>query len=74
MPYEDDGIFQLTTQPQIIGYRSRMWSLDDLIRHAKAKGDVGFATGDGAVAVAHGERLSGRIAIPPRLRSTSGWP
>jgi hypothetical protein len=37
MPYEDDGIFQLTTQPQIIGYRSRMWSLDDLIRHAHGR-------------------------------------
>lgn len=38
------GIFQLTTHPHIIGYRSRIWILEELIRHAKAKGDVWFAT------------------------------
>ena len=42
--YQDGGIFQLTTHPHIIGYRSRIWILDELIRHAKAKGDVWFAT------------------------------
>jgi len=42
--YEDGGIFQLTTHPHVIGYRSRIWILDELIRHAKAKGDVWFAT------------------------------
>jgi peptidoglycan/xylan/chitin deacetylase (PgdA/CDA1 family) len=42
--YEEGGIFQLTTHPHIIGYRSRIWILDELIRHAKAKGDVWFAT------------------------------
>ena len=44
MAYVDGGIFQLTTHPHIIGYRSRIWILDELIRHAKAKGDVWFAT------------------------------
>jgi peptidoglycan/xylan/chitin deacetylase (PgdA/CDA1 family) len=42
--YEEGGIFQLTTHPHIIGYRSRIWIIDELIRHAKAKGDVWFAT------------------------------
>ena len=42
--YEDGGIFQLTCHPHIIGYRSRIWIIDELIRHAKAKGDVWFAT------------------------------
>jgi peptidoglycan/xylan/chitin deacetylase (PgdA/CDA1 family) len=42
--YADGGIFQLTCHPHIIGYRSRIWILDELIRHAKAKGDVWFAT------------------------------
>jgi peptidoglycan-N-acetylglucosamine deacetylase len=42
--YEDGGIFQLTTHPHIIGYRSRIWIVDELIRHAKARGDVWFAT------------------------------
>lgn len=42
--YEDGGIFQLTCHPHIISYRSRIWIIDELIRHAKAKGDVWFAT------------------------------
>ncbi len=42
--YEDGGIFQLTTHPHIIGYRSRIWIIEELIRMAKAKGDVWFAT------------------------------
>ena len=40
----DGGIFQLTCHPHVIGYRSRIWILDELIRHAKAKGSVWFAT------------------------------
>jgi peptidoglycan-N-acetylglucosamine deacetylase len=42
--YEEGGIFQLTCHPHVIGYRSRIWILDELIRHAKAKGGVWFAT------------------------------
>ena len=42
--YEEGGIFQLTCHPHVIGYRSRIWILDELIRHAKAKGNVWFAT------------------------------
>ncbi|MEQ1614154.1 MAG: polysaccharide deacetylase [Hyphomicrobiaceae bacterium] len=42
--YEDGGVFQLTCHPHVIGYRSRIWILDELIRHAKSKGDVWFAT------------------------------
>jgi len=42
--YEEGGIFQLTTHPHISGYRSRIWIIEELIRHAKAKGDVCFAT------------------------------
>jgi len=30
--------------PHISGYRSRIWILEELIRHAKSKGDVWFAT------------------------------
>src|SRR5580704_11408728 len=36
--WEDGGIFQLTMHPHIIGYRSRIWIVDELIRHAKSKG------------------------------------
>ncbi|MBN8945449.1 MAG: polysaccharide deacetylase [Rhizobiales bacterium] len=42
--YEEGGIFQLTTHPHIIGYRSRIWIIEELIKHAKTKGDVWFAT------------------------------
>ena len=42
--YEEGGIFQLTCHPHIIGYRSRLWIIEELIRLAKAKGDVFFAT------------------------------
>src|SRR4051794_21817134 len=42
--YEDGGIFQLTTHPHIIGYRSRIWIVEELIRHAEVRGDVWFAT------------------------------
>jgi peptidoglycan-N-acetylglucosamine deacetylase len=47
--YEEGGIFQLTTHPHIIGYRSRIWMLDELIRHAKVKGNVWFARHDEVV-------------------------
>ena len=33
--YEEGGVFQLTMHPHIIGYRSRIWILDEIIRHAK---------------------------------------
>jgi len=42
--YDEGGIFQLTCHPHIIGYRSRIWILDELIRHAKSRGSVWFAT------------------------------
>ncbi|MBN8943858.1 MAG: polysaccharide deacetylase [Rhizobiales bacterium] len=42
--YEEGGLFQLTTHPHIIGYRSRIWIIEELIKHAKTKGDVWFAT------------------------------
>jgi peptidoglycan/xylan/chitin deacetylase (PgdA/CDA1 family) len=42
--YDEGGIFQLTCHPHIIGYRSRIWILDELIRHAKARNDIWFAT------------------------------
>jgi len=42
--FADGGLFQLTTHPHIIGYRSRIWILDDLIGHARSRGKVWFAT------------------------------
>lgn len=42
--WEAGGLFQLTCHPHIIGYRSRIWIIEELIAHAKAKGEVWFAT------------------------------
>ena len=42
--YEEGGVFQLTMHPHIIGYRSRIWILDEVIRHAKSCKGVWFGT------------------------------
>lgn len=42
--YDEGGLFQLTCHPHVIGFRSRIWILDELIRHARARGSVWFAT------------------------------
>ena len=44
MAWQEGGIFQLTMHPHHSGYRSRIWILEELIRHAKARGSVWFAT------------------------------
>lgn len=41
---EEGGLFQLTMHPHQIGHRSRIFILDEVIRAAKAKGSVWFAT------------------------------
>jgi peptidoglycan/xylan/chitin deacetylase (PgdA/CDA1 family) len=40
----EGGVFQLTMHPHVIGYRSRIWILEEIIRHAQALGNVWFAT------------------------------
>jgi len=42
--YREGGIFQLTMHPHISGYRSRIWILDELIRHMRGHDGVWFAT------------------------------
>jgi peptidoglycan/xylan/chitin deacetylase (PgdA/CDA1 family) len=42
--WEDGGLFQLVMHPFVIGYRSRIWILEQLIEHAKDKGDVWFGS------------------------------
>jgi len=42
--YDAGAVFQLTLHPHVISARSRIWVLEELIRHAKAKGDCWFAT------------------------------
>jgi peptidoglycan-N-acetylglucosamine deacetylase len=42
--HAEGGLFQLTCHPHIIGYRSRIWILEELLRHAKSTGSVWFGT------------------------------
>jgi len=42
--HADGGIFQLTMHPHVIGYRSRIWILEEIIRHARSKAGVWFGT------------------------------
>ena len=42
--HREGGLFQLVMHPHVIGYRSRIWLLDEIIRHAKSLGGVWFAT------------------------------
>jgi peptidoglycan/xylan/chitin deacetylase (PgdA/CDA1 family) len=42
--YREGGVFQLTLHPHVIGYRSRIWILDELIDHMRGHAGVWFAT------------------------------
>ena len=42
--YEERGLFLLTMHPHVIGYRSRMFILEELIEHMQARPGVWFAT------------------------------
>ena len=42
--HREGGLFQLVCHPFVIGYRSRIFILEELIARAKALGDVWFAT------------------------------
>lgn len=42
--YAESGLFLLTCHPHIIGHRSRIWIVEELIRHIQDHGDVWFAT------------------------------
>ncbi|SCK27113.1 Predicted xylanase/chitin deacetylase [Streptomyces sp. WMMB 714] len=42
--YRDGGVFQLTMHPHVIGHRSRLVILRELLDHIAAHGDVWFAT------------------------------
>ncbi|MCP8939685.1 polysaccharide deacetylase [Alsobacter sp. SYSU M60028] len=44
MAHAEGGLFLLTMHPHHSGHRSRIFILDEIIRMAKAKGDVWFAT------------------------------
>jgi peptidoglycan/xylan/chitin deacetylase (PgdA/CDA1 family) len=62
--YDEGGLFQLTCHPHIIGYRSRLWIVEELIRLAQAKGDVWFATHAEVAAYAKGADQAAASAQP----------
>ena len=42
--YDEGGLFLLTMHPHVIGYRSRMFILEELIRHMQSLPGVWFGT------------------------------
>lgn len=42
--FEEGGLFLLTMHPHVIGHRSRIWILEEIIAAAKARGSAWFAT------------------------------
>jgi peptidoglycan/xylan/chitin deacetylase (PgdA/CDA1 family) len=44
MAHAEGGLFQLLMHLHVIGYRSRIWILDEIVRHAQSLGQVWFAT------------------------------
>jgi hypothetical protein len=60
MAYEEGGMFLLTMHPQIIGHRSRIAMLEELIQYIRSKPGVWFATHE-EVARAAAELLSAGI-------------
>jgi peptidoglycan/xylan/chitin deacetylase (PgdA/CDA1 family) len=42
--YAEGGVFQLTMHPHVISYRSRIWIVEELIRHARSRPGVWFAS------------------------------
>jgi peptidoglycan-N-acetylglucosamine deacetylase len=60
--YAEGGLFLLTMHPHVITYRSRIFILEDLIQHIKAKG-IGQ---DGAWFATH-EQVARHVAAPMRF-------
>lgn len=42
--YDENGLFLLTMHPHVIGYRSRVWILEQLLEHISQRSDVWIAT------------------------------
>ncbi len=57
--YAECGLFLLTMHPHVITYRSRIFILEDLIRHIKAKG-----IGQDGVWFGTHEQVARHIATP----------
>lgn len=47
--HDEGGLFQLTMHPDIIGHRSRLWILEELVAHMHRRGGIWFATHEAVV-------------------------
>ncbi|WP_208614082.1 hypothetical protein [Streptomyces yokosukanensis] len=61
--HSEGGLFQLTMHPHIIGHRSRIVVLEELLDHISARGDVWYAT-HAQVARYVWQKASGNGTIP----------
>jgi peptidoglycan-N-acetylglucosamine deacetylase len=59
LSYAEGGLFLLTMHPHIIGHRSRILMLEELIRHIRSHSDVWFATHE---QIARYVRDNGKVA------------
>jgi len=57
--YREGGLFQLTMHPHVTGYRSRIWILEELVRHIRGHEGVWFATHADIVRYAKGNSGTG---------------
>src|SRR5207248_7457970 len=69
--YGEGGLFQLTMHPHVIGYRSRSWIIEELIRLAQSRPGVWFATH--ADVARWAKDNAGRVisALPEAARGTA---
>ena len=62
--YAEGGLFLLTLHPHVSGHRSRIGIISDLIAHARARGDVWFATHADIARWCMANATSGDGAVP----------
>ncbi|MEV6421234.1 polysaccharide deacetylase [Streptomyces sp. NPDC051662] len=68
--FAEGGLFQLTLHPHVIGHRSRMLVLRELLAHIGSRPGVWFATHEEVA-----RHIAGRIGVaPPSARGPSAQP
>ncbi|RAJ65387.1 polysaccharide deacetylase [Streptomyces sp. Amel2xB2] len=71
--YRDGGVFQLTLHPHVIGHRSRLVVLRELLDHIAGHRDVWFTTHDRLAATAR-EQLARPTPSEPTVPTTANPP
>ena len=67
--YAEGGVFQLTLHPHIIGHRSRLVVLRELLDHISAHSGVWFATHAQVAEVAHSQIIQSKVNQPPQEKT-----